>query len=394
MPRTAPLATAPGAIRFVDLQAQRRRLGARLDRAMAAVLDHGAFIMGPEVAELEGRLAAFCGARHVVTCASGTTALHMALMAKGIGRGDAVFVPAFTFCAPAEAVVLVGATPVFVDVREDSFNLDPAGLAAAIETARAGGLRPAAVVPVDLFGQPADYRAIAPIAAANRLFLLADAAQSFGAELAGRRVGTLGDATAVSFYPSKPLGCYGDGGAVLTDDDDLAARLRSLRVHGQGADRYDNVRIGLNGRLDTLQAAVLIEKLAIFPDEIAARRRVADRYAAALAGLATVPRPIDGAASVWAQYTVLVDDRDAVAARLGAAGVPTAVHYRLPLHRQPAYRDFPAPPGGLPVAERLAGRVLSLPIHAYLDSDAQDRVIDALGDALGSGHSAARARAR
>ncbi|HLB80885.1 MAG TPA: DegT/DnrJ/EryC1/StrS family aminotransferase, partial [Dongiaceae bacterium] len=257
--------------------------------------------------------------------------------------------------------------------------------------------RPAAVVPVDLFGQPADYRAVAPIAAANRLFLLADAAQSFGADLAGRRVGTLGDATAVSFYPSKPLGCYGDGGAVLTDDDDLAARLRSLRVHGAGADKYDSVRIGLNGRLDTLQAAVLIEKLAIFPDEIAARRRVADRYGAALAGLVTVPRAIDGATSVWAQYTVLADDRDAVAARLEAAGVPTAVHYRLPLHRQPAYRGFPAPRGGLPVSERLAGRVLSLPLHAYLDAAAQDRVIDALGDALGSAHpaaSAARARAR
>ncbi len=379
-----PETAAPEPIAFIDLAAQRRRLGDRIDRAIARVLDHGQFIMGPEVAELETRLAAYAGVRHAVSCSSGTDALLMALMAWGIGPGDAVFAPSFTFASTAEAPALLGATPVFCDVHADTFNLDPASLEAAVAAAAAAGLRPRAVIPVDLMGQPADYRRIIPIARAHGLKVLADAAQSFGAELDGRRAGGLADATATSFFPAKPLGCYGDGGAVLTDDDDLAAILRSIRVHGKGAHKYDNVRIGINGRLDTLQAAILLEKLSVFPDEMAARRRIARRYDGRLAGVARTPRLIDGAQSAWAQYTLVLEDqgrRDGLAAALGTAGVPTGVYYPLPLHRQIAYRGCPTAPGGNPVAESLAQRVLSLPMHPDLADGVQDRIVDAVARA-------------
>src|SRR6202162_185216 len=264
---------------FIDIGAQRRRLGKSVDDAVSRVLAHCQFINGPEVAQLEAALMAFSGARHVVTCASGTDALLMVLMAKGVGRGDAVFCPSFTFCATGEAVALTGATPVFVDVDEATFNIDAASLKRGIATAKKLGLKPVAVIPVDLFGQSADHDAIGAIAAEERLFVLDDAAQGFGASYKGRRLGTLALATATSFFPAKPLGCFGDGGAIFTDDAELAEKLRSVRVHGQGADRYDNVRLGLTGRLDTMQAAILIEKLKIFEDEIAARNRIAERYA-------------------------------------------------------------------------------------------------------------------
>ncbi|MGZ8409936.1 MAG: DegT/DnrJ/EryC1/StrS family aminotransferase, partial [Hyphomicrobium sp.] len=240
------------------------------------------------------------------------------------------------------------------------------------------GLVPKAVIPVDLFGQPADYPSLQRIAEANDLFILADAAQSFGAVLDGRRVGTFGGATATSFFPAKPLGCYGDGGAVFTDDGDLAAVLRSLRVHGQGSNRYDNVRIGMNGRMDTLQAAVLIEKLGIFEEEIAARQRVARRYSDALRSIARVPALLEGAASVWAQYTIVLNDRNAIAAACEAAGIPTAIYYPLPMSKQIGYRHFPTVPGGVPVSEDLAGKVLSLPMHPYLDDATQDHIIKAV----------------
>lgn len=381
MPNETPAAPP---IAFIDLGAQRRRLGDRIERAVARVLEQGAFIMGPDVAELEKRLAAFTGARHCVTCANGTDALQLALMTKGIGPGDAVFVPAFTFVASAEAPAILGATPWFVDVLEDTFNMDPASLEAAIAAARAAGQRPAAVIPVDLFGQPADYRRLLPIARAEGLFVLADAAQSLGGALDGRRVGVLGDATAVSFFPAKPLGCYGDGGAVFTDDDETAARLRSIRVHGQGAGKYDNVRLGLNSRLDTLQAAILLEKLAIFDEELEARDRVAAAYAAAVAEIPAVVAPslIPGARSAWAQYTLTLPNRDAAAARLRAAGTPTMVYYPIPLSRQEGYRGYPTAPGGTPVAERLASTVLSLPMHPYLDPATQNRIIAALNAAI------------
>jgi dTDP-4-amino-4,6-dideoxygalactose transaminase len=373
-------------IPFIDLAAQRRRLGSRIDEAILRVVDHGGFIMGPEVRQLETDLSAFCGARHAIGCANGTDALALVLMAKGVKPGDAVLCPSFTFASTAEVVAWVGATPVFVDVRPETFNMAPASLEAAIATARARGLTPTAVIAVDLFGQPADYDAIEPVCAAHRLWVLSDAAQSFGATYKGRRVGTIGAATSTSFFPAKPLGCYGDGGAVFTDDEALAAIVRSLRVHGQGSDKYDNVRIGMNGRLDTVQAAVVIEKLKIFPDEIAARQRVATRYTEALGDVAAVPTVLDGATSVWAQYTLRVAGgrRDALAARLKADGIPTAVYYPKPLHRQTAYRDYPVANGALPVSDRLATEVISLPMHPYLEPDVQDRIVESVRRALTS----------
>jgi dTDP-4-amino-4,6-dideoxygalactose transaminase len=374
----------PAPIPFIDVAAQRRRLGRSVDEAIARVLGHCQFILGPEVRALEAALAAFCGARHAVSCASGTDALVMVLMAAGVGPGDAVICPSFTFTATAEVVALVGATPVFADVEEASFNLDPESLRAACAMARALGLRPKAVIPVDLYGQPADYDRIMPIAEAESLFVLDDAAQAFGATYKNRRVGALAPATATSFFPAKPLGCYGDGGAVLTDDEELAGVLRSLRVHGEGSGKYDCVRIGLNGRLDTIQAAVLIEKLRIFPEEIVARERIARRYSAGLAGVASVPKLAPGSTSVWAQYTIRLADgrRDELAAALKPQGIPTAIHYPIPLHRQEPYRHFPVAEGGAPVSERLAEEVISLPMHAYLDEATQDRIIEAVQHAL------------
>jgi dTDP-4-amino-4,6-dideoxygalactose transaminase len=373
-------------IPFIDVAAQRRRLGPAIDAAIERVTTHCQFLGGPEVEQFEGDLAAFCGAGHAVSCASGTDALVLVLMAQRIGPGDAVLCPAFTFCATAEAVVLVGATPVFADVEPDTFNLDPYSLKRAVLTARARGLTPKAVIPVDLFGLPADHDAIAAVAAAEGLFVLDDAAQAFGATWNGRMLGTLAPATATSFFPAKPLGAYGDGGAVLTDDKDLADTLRSLRVHGQGTDKYDNVRIGMTSRLDTIQAAVLIEKLKIFREELAARERIAQRYTEGLRSLAMVPKVPDGATSVWAQYTIRLKagGRDRLAGALKPQGIPTAIYYPKPLHRQEAYCRFPVVDNGIPITDRLAEEVISLPMHAYLDPVTQDRIIEAVGRALQS----------
>lgn len=369
---------------FIDLGAQRRILGRRIDDAIARVLAHGQYILGPEVRELEAELAEFCGAGEAISCANGTDALALVLMARGLRPGQAVLCPTFTFAATAEVVAWLGASPVFVDVDPDTFNLDPRSLEAGIATAKACGLEPAGVIAVDLFGQPADYDAFEPICAAHGLWLLDDAAQSFGASYRGRPIGTIGLATATSFFPAKPLGCYGDGGAVFTDDAALAATLRSLRVHGEGADKYDNLRIGLNARLDTIQAAVLLEKLKIFPAEIEQRNAVAERYNAGLADVATVPRLLAGCTSVWAQYTLRIaaEKRDAFGAALKAEGIPTAIYYRKPLHAQPAYARYPVAGNGLPVSERIAGEVVSLPMHPYLAPDTQDRIIDAARRAL------------
>jgi dTDP-4-amino-4,6-dideoxygalactose transaminase len=371
-------------IPFIDVATQRRRLGGAIDAAVARVLGHCQFILGPEVRALEAELAKFCGARHVVTCASGTDALVLALRARGIGPGDAVICPSFTFCATAEVAALVGATPVFVDVDAATFNIDANRIAGAIATAKSAGLTPKAVIPVDLFGLAADHTAVAAAAEKANLFILDDAAQAFGATFNNRRLGTFGHATATSFFPAKPLGCYGDGGAVITDDDDMADVLRSLRMHGQGSDRYDNIRIGLASRLDTIQAAILIEKLKIFPDEIAARDRVACRYAEGLGDLVIVPKVAAGSTSVWAQYTLRVAGgrRDRLSAALKAEGIPTAIYYPIPLHRQQAYKHFPVGEGGVAVSDRLAAEVVSLPMHAYLDEPTQDRIIDATRRAL------------
>jgi dTDP-4-amino-4,6-dideoxygalactose transaminase len=372
------------AIAFIDLAAQRRRLGDSVDTAIARVLNHGQYILGPEVRTFEAELAAFCGAKHAVSCASGTDALVLALRAQGIGPGDAVICPSFTFCATAEVAALVGATPVFVDVDEKTFNIDAKGIAGAIEVAKGLGLTPKAVIPVDLFGLAADHAAVAAAAQAEGLFILDDAAQGFGATFNNRRLGTFGNATATSFFPAKPLGCYGDGGAVMTDDANMADVMRSLRMHGHGSDRYDNIRIGLASRLDTMQAAVLIEKLKIFPEEIVARDRVARRYNEGLKDVAITPTVPAGATSVWAQYTIRLSAgrRDAFAAALKAEGIPTAIYYPIPLHLQQAYKNYPVGKGGVSVSARLAGEVISLPMHAYLDEATQDRIIDAARRAL------------
>jgi len=371
-------------IPFIDVAAQRRRLGRAIDEAVARVLAHCQFIQGPEVHVLEAELAAFCGARHAISCASGTDALLLVLMAWQIGPGDAVICPSFTYHATAEMVALLGATPIVADVLQDTFNIDPASCERAVATAKRLGLNPRAIVAVDLFGLPADHDAIAAIAATHRLLVLDDAAQAFGARYRSKGIGTLAAATATSFFPAKPLGCYGDGGAVFTDDDALAARVKSIRFHGEGVDRSEAARIGITGRLDTIQAAVLIEKLKIFPEEIEARNLVAERYSAALADVAIVPRAGNESTSVWAQYTIRLKagERDPLAAALKAQGIPTAIYYAKPLHRQPAYRHFPVAEGGVPVSDCLAEEVLSLPMHAYLEPPVQDRIIESVRRAL------------
>jgi dTDP-4-amino-4,6-dideoxygalactose transaminase len=366
-------------IAFIDLQAQRRRLGEPLNRAIQAAVEGGQWILGPQVAELEKALAEWAGVKHAIACANGTDALLLVLRAWGVGPGDAVFVPAFTFAATAEVVALAGASPVFVDVLPDTFNMDAASLEAAIALVkRDGKLKAKVVMPVDLFGQPADYPALAPIVAREGLKLFCDTAQGFGGLLDGKRAGAIGDAAATSFFPAKPLGCYGDGGAMFTNDDGLKDLLLSLRMHGQGSDRYEHIHVGYNSRLDTIQAAILIEKLKIFPDEIAARNRIARRYNDAFAGSNRIvaPHVIEGATSTWAQYTLQVDDRAKFQAALKAAGVPTAVYYPIPLSKQKAYGHYPSVP--TPVSEKLSARVVSLPMHPYMDEATQDRIIAAV----------------
>jgi len=371
-------------IPFIDLQAQRRRLGAPLDEAIRKAVEGGQWILGPQVAQLEKDLAAWAGVKHAIACANGTDALLLVLRAWGIGPGDAVFVPAFTFAASAEVVALAGAVPVFVDVLPDTFNMDPASLEAAIALVKKDdALTPKAVMPVDLFGQPADYRSLAPIARREGLKLLCDTAQGFGGVMDGKRTGSIGDAAATSFFPAKPLGCYGDGGACFTNDDDLKDKLLSLRMHGQGSDRYEHVAIGMNSRLDTIQAAILIEKLKIFEDEIQARNTIARRYSEAFAGSNRIKTPfvIEGATSTWAQYTLQVADRAAFQSKLKEAGVPSMVYYPIPLSRQPAYAHYPSAP--TPVSEALSGHVVSLPMHPYLDEATQDRITAAVLASLG-----------
>jgi dTDP-4-amino-4,6-dideoxygalactose transaminase len=374
----------PALSAFIDLAAQREHLGDSIERAISKILQHGQFILGPEVTELERQLEAFCGVRHCVTCANGTDALLLALMAEGVGPGDAVFVPAFTFVATVEVAILAGATPVFVDVRRNSFNMDVENLEAAIGEAKRRGLKPRCVIAVDLYGQPADYNAIGEVADRHGLLLIADAAQSFGASRNGKKVGTLAAYTGTSFYPSKPLGGYGDGGAVFTDDDARAARLRALRNHGRGPDRADTEYVGVNSRLDSIQAAILIEKLRLFAVEILARQERADRYNQGLASVAEVPRLMPGTTSVWAQYTIITEDRDALAKACREAGVPTAIHYLSALNCLPPYRQVLTPPDGVPEAEWLAKRVISLPMHPYLAAEAQDFIIATVRQALAS----------
>ena len=354
------------AIPFINLKSQQDRIRPQIDQAIKRVLDHNQYIMGPEVFALEEALAAKTGAKHAVTCASGTDALLMLLMAQKIGPGNAVLIPSFTFPATPEAVVLLGATPIFVDVLPDTFNVDPDAIESGIRIAKQHKLCPKGILAVDLFGQPANYPEIEAIAYKQGLWIFADAAQSFGARLHHRNVGTLANATATSFFPAKPLGCYGDGGAILTNTDHLADLLRSIRVHGKGQHKYDNVRIGLNARLDTLQAAILLEKLKIFDDELNTRHQIAMQYNNVLQNFIQTPQLIEGATSAWAQYTITLPsqvDRTQVIRDFEASGIPTMIYYAKPLHQQTAYQHFPTSTGKgtLPVSEQLAKTVLSLP---------------------------------
>ena len=379
MTSTKPLA-------FVDLKAQQQKIYGQILEKIQGVLAHGQYILGPEINELEEHLATYVGVRHAITCSSGTDALLMALMAKGMGPGDAIFTTPFTFIATAEVIQLLGATPVFVDIDPRTYNLDPESLKDALinseKKSQTAGLKPRGLIAVDLFGQPADYAQINALARKWGLFVVEDAAQSFGATYQGRRAGALAEVAATSFFPAKPLGCYGDGGAVFTDDDDLAAILKSIRNHGQGTDRYDNVRLGINGRLDTLQAAVLLPKLAIFDQELVARQEVARRYHEGLKDLVKVPVVAPGCSSAWAQYSVESEARAVIQARLAAAGVPTAIYYPKPLHLQGAFQGLGYGSGDFPVSEAAAARIFSLPMHPYLEQADQERIIGIIQDAV------------
>jgi len=366
-------------IPFIDLAAQQKRILPEIEKRIQDVLAHGKYIMGPEIHELEQSLAEFSGVKHAITCSSGTDALLMALMAYGIGPGDAVFTSPFTFIATAEVIALLGATPVFVDIDRPTFNLDPERLemaAKAVERKDASihplpigyeRLKPKAIIAVDLFGLPADYDRINSIAKKYDMIVIEDAAQSYGATSKGKKVGQLAPVAATSFFPAKPLGCYGDGGAVFTDDDELVMRMNSIRLHGKGTEKYDNVRVGINGRLDTLQAAILLEKMAIFPEEIDARNRVASDYSKRLkeTGI-TTPLVPEGYRSVWAQYSIVMNNREAIQKRLKEEGVPTAVYYPKPLHQQTAFSYLHYKEGDFPVSENISKKIFSLPMHPYL----------------------------
>ncbi len=360
---------------FIDLKTQYRGLKPDIDAAIMNVLNHGRYVMGPEIEALESQLAEFTGARHVVSCASGTDALLMALMAKNVGPSDAVFTSPFTFFASAEVIALLGATPVFVDIDAATFNIDVKKLEQSIEkVANAGKLNLRGIIPVDLFGQPADYANIQALADKHDLFVLEDAAQSLGSTLYGSKAGTLAECAATSFYPAKPLGCYGDGGAVFTDSDELAELLKSIRNHGQGASQYDNVRLGITGRMDSIQAAVLCCKLKVFAQELKRRQEIARHYNELLAGHVQTPSIIDGAQSAWALYTIQLDRRDQIKQTLAKAGVPSVIYYPKPLHLQQAFAGLGYKKGDLPVSEKSCERVLSLPMHPGLTAQEVETV--------------------
>ncbi|MEW9806889.1 DegT/DnrJ/EryC1/StrS family aminotransferase [Mesorhizobium sp. ZMM04-5] len=371
-------------MQFIDLGAQRARIGDRLKVAIDKVVEDGRYILGPQVAEFESRLAAYVGVKHCIACANGTDALLLPLYASGIGPGDAVFVPSFTFAATAEVVALAKAEPVFVDVDPDTYNIDIASLEAAIAMVKAEGrLAPKAIIPVDLFGLGADYDAIMAIAKREGLLVIEDAAQAIGGSIGARMCGSFGHVGATSFYPAKPLGCYGDGGAMFTNDDALAEKLRSFAFHGKGETQYDNIHVGINSRLDTLQAAILLEKLAILEEEMVARQAVAKRYAEGLGEVVKASGNVLGTRSAWAQYAIETPQRDALKAHLQENGIPSVIYYVKPLHCQVAYRRFPVAPGGLPVSEALPERILCLPMHPYLSVEDQDRVITTVLNFIG-----------
>ena len=366
---------------FIDLNAQQKVLGKKIDDCLARVLRHGKYIMGPEVQDLERNLASFCGADYAISCANGTDALQLACMALNLGVGDAVMVPSFSFAATAEGPCLVGATPIFVDCDPLTFNMDPESLLRSLDQSKKLGLRAKAVISVDLFGIPANYPEILKITEAYSLQLICDSAQGWGSSIEGQMTGTFGTITTTSFFPSKPLGCYGDGGALFTQDYDLSEKLKSLRAHGKGSQKYDNIRVGINSRLDTLQAAILLEKLALYSGEIEGRNQVAARYTKALKRTIQTPTVPVGYQSIWAQYTVRANNfrhRADCMAALKADSIPSMIYYPTPLHMQSAYKDFPQDPNGLPNSERIADQVFSLPMHPYLAVEEQQKVINSL----------------
>ena len=373
-------------IAFIDLKAQQARIRDKVEAGWQAVLDHGAYIMGPEITALEQRLSGWSGAKHSISCSSGTDALVLALMGLELQPGRGVIVPSFTFAASAEVMPVMGAVPIFAEVEADSFNLDPAKLESALAAGRASGVDIVGIIGVGLFGQPANYPAISAFAKAHGLWLIDDAAQSFGASLHDQPVGQLADVTCTSFFPAKPLGAYGDGGAVFTNNDKIAEIIRSCRIHGMGKDKYENLRIGMTGRLDSIQAVVLDAKLDIFADELRLRQQVADRYMSLLGQVVDCPSLSDGATSSWAQYVIKLPagtDRDALCHKLGTSGVPTAIYYPIPMHRQPPYRAYPVCSAGLDVTLDLCARVLALPMHPYLTAGQQDHIAESLTKALG-----------
>ena len=372
-------------IPFIDLKSQQSRIRKKIDTGLASLLNHGAYIMGPEIMALETRLAKWSGSKHNISCSSGTDALLLALYGLDLKPGQGVIVPSFTFAASAEVLPVMGAIPIFADVDPITFNIDPTKLDDACAAARDANVEIVGIIGVSLFGQPANFEALMQYALANNLWLIDDAAQSFGASLNRRKVGTLAHVTCTSFFPAKPLGCYGDGGAVFTNDDNIAETIRSCRIHGMGNDKYQNVRIGMTGRLDTIQAVILDAKLDIFDDELTLRQQVADRYQDRIGNIVKTPRLSAGSSSSWAQYTIKLPasiDRDAVCSKMQAAGVPTAIYYPLPMHRQLPYKHFPVARGNLQTTEMLCACVMSLPMHPYLDSETQDLIVDALRNAL------------
>lgn len=372
-------------IEFIDLQAQQRALGDKIPQVMHEVLKHGGYILGPEVKKLEEELAIYTQATDVITCSNGTDALRLLLLAYGVGPGDAVFVPSFTFASTAEVVAQANATPVFVDICPKTYNMDPKSLEQAIATVAKLSLNPKGIIAVDLFGMPANYDALHQVAAQHHLWLIADAAQSFGGAINGKVVGNLATTTATSFFPSKPLACYGDGGAIFTTDEKIGNLIRSLRNHGCGADRYDHIHIGLNSRLDTLQAAILIEKLRIFPLELARRKEIAAMYNQGLASLVTVPTHAPEVSPAWGLYSILCPDNQRAQVMQGLAEhqVPSNVYYRKPLHLQPAYAHFPRAAASLIHTETISSQVLSLPMHPYLSNAQVEYIIEAMHQVLG-----------